>query len=98
MKNPKIKSGVYIRELKNEKAIYDKQTGNVHFINPTASFIFDLCDGNHSKEDIIAQLQDNYDVSRETATKDVEDVLNDLKEKEILEDNSRILAERVNDT
>ncbi len=85
---PKLREGLYIREIKDEKALYDKETGTVHFLNHTAAFIAELCDGHHTTNDIVTELLKKYDVPHETAVKDVETVLNNLEENEIVEKKS----------
>jgi len=82
--NPRVKKDLYIRNLGDEKVVYDKENGRVHFMNRTTTFIFGLCDGTHSKEDIIRSLLDKYDVSREKAEKDVNRILKDMEDNKIL--------------
>jgi len=83
--NPKIRKDLYIRPLGDEKVIYDKENGRVHFMNPTATFILDLCNGTHSREEIIERLLDRYEVSREEAEKDVNRIIKDLAENKTLD-------------
>lgn len=78
--NPKAKNGLYIRTLGNEKVVYDKTNGRAHFLNQTATFVFDLCDGTHSREEIIDGLLQAYEVARETAETDVDRILKHLEE------------------
>lgn len=81
----KIKDGLYIREIKDEKAIYDKQTGAVHFLNQTAAFIAELCDANHTEDELVNKLVDKFEVSQDIARKDVGNVLKNLEKNKILE-------------
>lgn len=82
---PKLRQDIYIRAIKDEKAVYDKHTDSVHFLNQTASFIIELCDGSHTKEDMVSRLLEKYDVPKETADKDVENILKALHENNVLE-------------
>ena len=82
--NPEARKDLYIRSLRDEKVVYDKENGRVHFMNRTTTFIFELCDGTHSKEDIIESLLDRYDVTREKAEKDVDSILKDMANNKIL--------------
>lgn len=82
--NPKVRKDLYIRTLGDEKVVYDKENGRVHFMNQTTTFIFELCDGTHSKEEIIKSLLDGYDVGREKAEKDVNKILKDMEDNKIL--------------
>lgn len=85
---PKTKETIYIRELDGEKVIYDKKKGMVHFLNRTATFIFGLCDGNHTENEILEAVLDQYDIEKKTALEDVENVLKSFREKEILAESS----------
>ena len=82
--NPKVRKDLYVRTLGDEDVVYDKENGRVHFMNQTAKFIFEYCDGTHSKEEIIKGLLDRYDVSREKAEEDVIKVLKDMEDNKIL--------------
>jgi len=81
--NPKVKKDLYVRTPGDEKVVYDKENGRVHFMNRTATFVFELCDGTHSKEEIIEDLLDIYDVSRDKAEKDVNKILKDMADNRI---------------
>ena len=82
--NPKMVDDLYIRELDDEKVVYDRENGRVHFMNQTATFILDLCDGKHSREEIIEGLLDSFDVERKQAEEDVDSTLKDMADKQIL--------------
>jgi hypothetical protein len=34
--NPKVKKDLYVRTLGDEKVVYDKENGRIHFMNRTA--------------------------------------------------------------
>ena len=86
--NPKIKENVYIREINDEKVIYDMQNEQVHLLNSTASFIFELCDGSNTKDDIMNCMIDCYEVSNEKAAEDIDNVIKDLKKNFLLAEES----------
>ena len=82
--NPKAIKDLYVRDLEDEKVIYDKENGRVHFMNQTATFILELCNGTRSKEQIIERVLDRYDVSREKAEKDVTEILKGMADNKIV--------------
>jgi len=43
-----------------EMVLYDPETESIHTLNPTAHFIWNLCDGNHAMEDIGEAVSHNY--------------------------------------
>ena len=53
---------------------------SVYTLNETGAFIWDHIDGNKSVEEIISLLVDEYETSDETATKDVFDFVENMKE------------------
>ena len=53
---------------------------SVYTLNETGAFIWDLIDGNRNVEEIIDVLIAEYDTDRETATKDIFDFVENMKE------------------
>jgi Coenzyme PQQ synthesis protein D (PqqD) len=66
-KGPLRKEGVLSRQLGEEWILYDQENSVVHIINATAEHVWDLCDGNHDRDEIAKCLQDAYLVSAGTA-------------------------------
>lgn len=60
---PIHKEGISACSLGNEWFLHDKNKGDVHVINGTARFIWDLCDGHRTVEDMGAKVRDSYDVA-----------------------------------
>jgi hypothetical protein len=56
---PNKKADLIIERLHDEIIIYDPITLNVHCLNGTAAFIWQLCNGDNSVEDIIRMAEDN---------------------------------------
>jgi len=50
--------------------VYETLHDKVHYLNPTAALIFELCDGAHSVSEIIQLVRDAYDLP-EAPEKDV---------------------------
>ena len=48
------------------------------YISNTAVDIFNLCDGKHTKNDLVETIMDEYEVDYETCSKDVENCLQSL--------------------
>jgi hypothetical protein len=60
-----------------------QNVGNLDFVytlSPVAARIWALLDGSHSVSAIVDAIVDEYDVSRETAEADVNELLGDLAE------------------
>jgi len=58
--------------------ILDRGGGKIHQLNPTASCVWDSCDGATSAVSIAERLAASYDVAPETALHDVETIVQQL--------------------
>jgi Coenzyme PQQ synthesis protein D (PqqD) len=68
-----------------ETLILSREEGRLYQLNPTASFIWDCCDGNSNIADITERLAGAYEVDSSTARKDVEEVLSNLRNSNLLD-------------
>jgi Coenzyme PQQ synthesis protein D (PqqD) len=82
---PKRRSNLNWRTIDGETLILNRAEGRLHQLNPTASFIWDCCDGNSNIEKIVNRLAGVYEIDAMTACKDVENVLFNLRSSKLLE-------------
>jgi Coenzyme PQQ synthesis protein D (PqqD) len=82
---PKRRSDLNWRTIDGETLILNREEGRLHQLNPTASFIWDCCDGHSNIAEIIDRLASVYEVDARTACKDVEEVLFNLRSSKLLE-------------
>jgi len=82
---PKRRSYLNYRTIEGETVILNRKEGRLHQLNPTASFIWDCCDGNSNLAEIVDRLAGTYEVDSSTARKDVEEVLSNLRSSNLLE-------------
>jgi len=83
--HPKRRSGLNYRTIDGETVILNRKDGHLHQLNPTASFIWDCCDGNSNIAEITERLAGAYEVDFSTARKDVEEILLNLRSSHLLE-------------
>jgi Coenzyme PQQ synthesis protein D (PqqD) len=83
--HPKRRADLNYRTIEGETVILDRKEGHLHQLNPTASFIWDICDGNSSVAEIIDRIVGTYEVDSGTARRDVEEVLLKLRNSHLLE-------------
>jgi coenzyme PQQ synthesis protein D (PqqD) len=83
--HPKRRSDLNYKTIDGETLILNRKEGRLHQLNPTASFIWDCCDGNSNIADITDRLAGAYEVDSSTARKDVEEVLSNLRISNLLE-------------
>jgi Coenzyme PQQ synthesis protein D (PqqD) len=84
-RRPKRREDLNYRTIDGETLILNRQDGRLHQLNPTASFIWDCCDGNSNLADIVGRLARAYEVDPNTARKDVEEVISNLRSSNLLE-------------
>ena len=83
---PVRKSGIKIEEIGKEAVLYSSNQKSIHVLNPTARLIWNLCDGEHTLEDIEMEIRRSFAVSEEfDVMGDIRRTLAVFAEKEILE-------------
>ena len=58
-------------------------------ISSSASLVWRACDGRHSMDEIVDQIETEYEVDRETVKKDVNRLLDDLAQFGLLQDSQK---------
>jgi len=56
-------SGLEITHMSDGWVIYRQETDRVHFLNPTAALVFELCNGRHTIAEMDAILSTAYALS-----------------------------------
>lgn len=83
--NPKVLKNFLLKKAKNGAYLFNPDNSVVHFLNETALRIFNLCNGNFSRQEIFQILQESYpNVNKNKLKKDVEDFLDFLEKQEFL--------------
>ncbi len=80
MQRPSRRTEFEERVVEGEMVVMDKESEQIHQLNETASFIWQLCDGEHDRKQIAEELATAFDVDAETAETDVAETLNKLEE------------------
>ena len=76
---PIRQSDVSAFPLDDELVLYEPEAGSTFVLNPTASFIWSLCDGDRTLEEVAEELADRYGVSEQQALSDVAALLESLE-------------------
>jgi len=83
---PLRKDGILSRKVGDEWLLYDSATSTLHVINRTAQFVWDMCDGSHTVEDIARALPHAFETPEGTdVKKDVEEIIQSFVDKGIVE-------------
>jgi coenzyme PQQ biosynthesis protein PqqD len=75
MNPPRKRPGYRLEQVDEETVLYFPGDARVLYCNPTASLIWQLCDGVRTAEDIIAELAAAYPDAAGTIRADVEQTL-----------------------
>ena len=59
--------GLEITHMPDGWVIYQQQTDRVHFLNPTAALVFELCNGRHTRTEMAAILSEAYQLAAPAA-------------------------------
>jgi hypothetical protein len=86
---PKRRSDLSARHAEGETLILDRVGGVIHQLNPTASKIWELCDGDSSVEEIVAQIVEVFEVDARTASHDTDQSIVNFRSLNLLEPDSK---------
>ncbi|MBN1848686.1 MAG: PqqD family protein [Deltaproteobacteria bacterium] len=83
--NPLRKENISARKMGEEWMLYNSDDESVHVINSTAEFVWRLCDGSNSLDEIKQEIAKTYNISDSTdLNKDVDAIINQFQELGIL--------------
>ena len=72
-------SGVSAFPLDDELVLYEPNAGATYVLNPTAAFIWSLCDGDRTAQEVAEELADAYGIDERQAVTDVTTLLDTLE-------------------
>jgi hypothetical protein len=83
--HPQRRADVNVRMVDGEVVVLDRRSNLIHQLNPTASYIWDRCDGRSTVAEIADQLAAAFDVDAKTAIQDVATTVMQLQSRGLLE-------------
>jgi hypothetical protein len=78
------RTGVSVEQVAGEMLVLDDEAGCLHRLNPTASFIWNRCDGQTPIAEIARALSDCFEVQEKVAQSDVAQTVKQLRELNLL--------------
>ncbi|MFQ5668949.1 MAG: PqqD family protein [Acidobacteriota bacterium] len=82
---PRSRPGVHARSTRRQRMLYDSASNTFHVLNETAEFIWELCDGKHTVEEMEQEISANFEVPRGADVRtDLENTLLALERKALL--------------
>lgn len=82
---PKIRSDLTVVELEGEAVIYDDETRQVHYLNQTATIVFNLCDGSSTIKELAGDIADAFSLQQDEVERQVRTVLRNFREAGFME-------------
>ena len=76
---PKQVEGLEVNQLADGYVIYEASRDRVHYLNPTAVLVLEMCNGRVAVDEILRLVQDAYDLA-EPPTAEVMDCLTKLRD------------------
>ena len=77
---PQMRSDLTLVELDQEAVVYDPLSGLVHYLNPMASLVFQLCDGTATVKETTADLAEANEVEPEAIAADIRALIKQFRE------------------
>ncbi len=84
MAKPQRLPGLRVKEVEEELLIFKPETGEAFLLNPTASAIFELCDGERSVSSIAEAILNLVTADPETVQADVIKALEEMHQKGLI--------------
>jgi PqqD family protein of HPr-rel-A system len=82
---PVRRKDVWLRNTKDEIAVYNPGTGDVYLLNETALAIWDLCDGETSPDEMMSAICEVTSLPTEVVAEDVERILLEFDHAELID-------------
>jgi hypothetical protein len=81
---PRARPGLDVNEVPDGLVIYDGASDRVHYLNPTAGFIFCFCTGENSEAFIAQQVGEHFSMDHRP-TDETETCLADLRREGLID-------------
>jgi hypothetical protein len=82
---PKAAPGTAARAIGQDTVVVAPKTGKVFVLNRTGGLIWGLCDGSRSVDELAGSLVAQFGISPQQARSDVQDLLQALAERQLIE-------------
>ena len=68
---PQTKPTCHVREVGAERVVYEPGGHEVAFLNTTATWLFERCDGTRSVQDLLTAMEERFDAPGDLLHKDL---------------------------
>ena len=77
---PRMRADLTLVELDQEAVVYDPMSGLVHYLNPMASLVFQLCDGTATVKETTADLAEANEVEPDAIAADIRKLIKQFRD------------------
>jgi PqqD family protein of HPr-rel-A system len=82
---PRAREDLATVELDGEVVIYDEASGDLHHLNPTATLVFSMCDGNATIAELAADIGEVFGMSTDDVERQIRSLLRQLRRQRLIE-------------
>lgn len=82
---PKVRDDLAVVELEGEAIVYDEAASQLHHLNPTATVIFQMCDGSATVKEFSVDIAEAYGLAPTEVERQVRALLREFRESGLLE-------------
>ena len=83
---PRRRTGVLAQEAQGQTVLLRLDDGSYYALDEVGAMIWELCDGERSLADVVAELCAEFEAPEETVAADVVEFVNDLRREQLLVD------------
>jgi PqqD family protein of HPr-rel-A system len=83
---PRTRADLVVVELDGESVIYEERSGNVHHLNPSASLVFSLLDGEATLTELAQEIAAAFGLENEEVDRQVRTLVAGFREQGLLEE------------
>jgi PqqD family protein of HPr-rel-A system len=85
LQSPTPNKDVSLQRVGQEAILHDRRNGRAHVINESAARIWELCDGQHTLDQIVSTFAADYALPAADVQADVQDILAKFRELRVLD-------------
>ncbi|SRR6266705_1052011 len=82
---PKVREDLDVVELDDELVLYDPVRDDVHYLNPAAAIVFQLCDGSATVREVAGEIAQPLGIPEKRIERQVRTLLKELRKVGLLE-------------
>jgi PqqD family protein of HPr-rel-A system len=81
---PKVREDLAVEELDGEAVVFDERSGELHYLNPTATIVFKLFDGSATVKELSADIATAFRAQQADVERHVRALMREFRKKGLL--------------